>query len=91
MIGSDLTVTLAVQSGRQELNVMMPVVAYNLLYSIEILSNAIDSFTRKLIAGIEPNRERIERNLERNPMTATSLSPKLGYDEVARIIRRKSK
>ena len=91
VIGSDLTVTLAVQSGRQELNVMMPVVAYNLLYSIEILSNAIDSFTRKLIAGIEPNRERIERNLERNPMTATSLSPKLGYDEVARIIRRKSK
>lgn len=91
VIGSDLTVTLAVQSGRHELNVMMPVVAYNLLYSIEILSNAIDTFTRRLVAGMEPDVGVTRSNLSRNPMVATSLAPKLGYDEVARMVRRRKK
>jgi aspartate ammonia-lyase len=88
VIGSDITVTLAVQSGRQELNVMMPVVAYNLLYSIEILNNAVDAFTRRLLAGVRPNEPRMRDNLGRNPMTATALVPKLGYDEVARMVRK---
>jgi len=91
VIGSDITVTLAVQSGRQELNVMMPVVAYNLLYSIEILNNAIDAFTRRLLAGVRPNVRQMDANLRRNPMTATALAPKLGYDEVAKMVRKKAK
>ncbi|MBI4894254.1 MAG: aspartate ammonia-lyase [Candidatus Aenigmarchaeota archaeon] len=88
VIGSDITVTLAVQSGRQELNVMMPVVAYNLLYSIEILNNAVDAFTRRLLAGVRPNKAAMEKNLKRNPITATAMAPSLGYDEVARIVRK---
>jgi fumarate hydratase class II len=89
VIGSDMTVTLAVQSGRHELNVMMPVVAYNLLYSVEILSNAVDAFTKRLLSGIKPNMEAMEGNLKRNPIVATSLVPQLGYDRVAKIVRKK--
>jgi fumarate hydratase class II len=87
VMGSDLTVTLAVESGKQDLNVMMPLVAYNLLFSIEILSNAIESFTEKLISGIKPNVRRMKENLKRNPFTKTSLAPKIGYDKTAEIIK----
>jgi len=88
VMASDLAVTLAVESGKQDLNVMMPLVSYNLLFSIEILSNAIDAFTTKLLSGMEPNVSRMRENLKRNPVVKTSLAPKIGYDRAAELIKK---
>jgi fumarate hydratase class II len=86
VIGNDLTITLAAQAGQLELNVFMPVVAYNLLNSIEILSNAVNVFTKKCLSGIKPDKERIKKNLENNPMLLTTLTQKYGYEKVAEVV-----
>lgn len=88
VIGNDVTISIGGQSGNFELNVMKPLMIYNLLQSVEILSNAITSFTSRCIAGIVANNARIELYLSQNLMTVTALSPKIGYDNAAEIAKK---
>jgi len=70
-----------------ELNVMTPVIMYNLLFSIQILSNYIPVFTEKCVKGITVNEKKCTQYLEKNPSLATLLSPYIGYLEAAKIAK----
>ncbi len=87
VIGNDTTVTLAGMSGNFELNVMMPVMAYNLLESIRLLTNVLILFRTKCVEGIEANREHCESLIEKSLMLTTPLVPKLGYDKAAELAK----
>lgn len=87
VIGNDATITIGGQSGNFELNVMLPVVAYNLLQSIEILSNAAVNFADKSVSGLVVRRERIESMVGKNPILVTALNPLIGYDKAAKIAK----
>jgi aspartate ammonia-lyase len=86
-IGCDTTVLLAAQAGQLELNVMMPVVAFNLLHEIEILANAIDSFTRLCIVGIKADEARCRAYAEASMSIVTVLNPHTGYAVAAEIAK----
>lgn len=87
VVGCDTAVGLAVQAGQMELNVMMPSIAYNLLFSIQILSNYLPVFNKRCVRGIVVDKERCEQYLEKNPSLATLLAPKIGYLEAAKIAK----
>ncbi|HKH47767.1 MAG TPA: class II fumarate hydratase [Thermoanaerobaculia bacterium] len=87
VVGNDTTITLAGMSGVFELNVMMPLIAYNLLQSIEILANASRLLAETCVEGIEANRERCAELVERSLAMVTSLVPKIGYDAAAEIAK----
>ncbi len=80
VIGNDATITVAGQSGLFQLNVMLPVIALNLLQSLEILSNASRLLGDSAIAGFRVNEGRIREALERNPILVTALNPVIGYE-----------
>ena len=85
VIGNDTTITLAGQLGNFQLNVMLPVSAYNLLQSIELLAAGVEVLTEKCIKGIEANREQCEANIEKSLALVTGLVPHIGYDRAAEI------
>ena len=85
--GNDAAVSLAVQAGQIELNVMTPAIAYNILFSIQILANYLPVFTEKCVRGITVDEKRCEQYLEKNPALATLLAPKIGYLEAAKIAK----
>jgi len=87
VVGNDLVTSLAVQAGQMELNVMTPTIAYNMLFSIQILANYIPIFTDKCVRGITVDEKRCEQYLEKNPSLATLLAPKIGYLEAAKIAK----
>ncbi len=87
IVGNDTTIAWAVASGNFQLNVMLPVIAANLLQSIELLSNMMTVLADKAIAGFNVNVERIQSALERNPILVTALNHVIGYDEGARIAK----
>jgi len=88
VIGNDATIAMAGQSGNFQLNVMLPVVAYNLLQSIEILSNACTCLADKAIAGFTVNQPNIDRALNRNPILVTALNPVIGYEKGAAVAKK---
>jgi fumarate hydratase class II len=88
VIGHDSAITLGGLSGNFELNVMMPLIAYNLLESVRLLANAINNFSKKCIEGLKADRERCEEMIEKSLGLATILTSKIGYDEAARIARK---
>jgi fumarate hydratase class II len=88
VIGYDVAVTIAGQSGNFQLNVMLPVIAYNLLQSIDLLSGAARGLARSAVAGFAVNARQIAAALDRNPMLVTALSPVIGYDKAAAIAKR---
>jgi len=88
VIGNDLAITIAGQSGTLELNTMMPLIAFNLLQSIEIEANAGEIFADKCVAGIVANRKRCMELAERSYALATAIAPSLGYDRAANMVRR---
>jgi len=83
VIGNDATIAIAGQSGNFQLNVMLPVIALNLLQSIEILANAVRLLADKAIAGFRVREDRIKEALERNPILVTALNPVIGYEKGA--------
>jgi fumarate hydratase class II len=85
--GNDAAITWGGANGNFELNVMMPVIAHNLLEAIELLANAADTFAEKCVDGIEANDERALELLERNAVIVTALNPHIGYDNGARIAK----
>jgi len=88
VIGNDATITIAGQAGNFQLNVMLPVVALNLLQSIEILANAVVALADNAIAGFTVNTENLERALGRNPILVTALNPVIGYEKGAKIAKK---
>jgi len=88
VIGNDVSVTIGGQSGNFQLNVMLPVVAHNLLQSIEILSNACKVLADKAIKGFTVNEERIASLVGKNPILVTALNPVIGYEKGAKIAKR---
>ena len=87
VFGNDTTITVAGMGGNFELNVMMPVIAYNLLQSIEILAAAARLLAERCVAGITANRERCLELVERSLAMVTALVPKIGYDAAAEIAK----
>ncbi len=85
--GNDVTITLGGMGGNFELNVMMPVIAYNLLQSIEILANGSRLLAERCVEGIEADRERARAMVENSLAMCTSLAPKIGYDNAAAIAK----
>ena len=91
VMGCDITIVLAARHGQLELNVMMPVIAYNVLLGIGILANGINAFTEKCIAGITANRDICAGYVEKNPSIATALNPYIGYQRAAELAKRSIK
>ncbi|UCE88332.1 MAG: class II fumarate hydratase, partial [Pseudomonadota bacterium] len=87
VVGNDASITLAGQSGNFQLNVMLPLIAYNLLQSIEILSNACRVLADKAIAGFAVNDAAIAAALQRNPILVTALNHVIGYEQGAAIAK----
>ena len=87
VMGNHTTVSLAGASGHLELNAYKPVIIYNIVQSIRLLSDAATSFTEHCLAGLEPNRARIEELLQRSLMLVTTLATEIGYDKAAKIAK----
>lgn len=87
VIGHDTTIALAAAHGEFELNVMMPVVAFDLLLSAKLLTNAVRVFTEKAVVGIRAHAERCRYYAESSPALVTALAPRLGYERAARVAR----
>jgi fumarate hydratase class II len=88
VIGNDATITIAGQSGNFQLNVMLPVIAYNLLQSISLLSNATRRLADKAIADFQVNEANLAAALERNPILVTAMNSVIGYDKGAEIAKK---
>ena len=88
VIGNDATITVAGQSGNFQLNIMLPLIAHNLLESIRLLANAAHALADKTIAGFKVNRARLMEALDRNPILVTALNPVIGYEQAAAIAKR---
>jgi len=86
-IGNDVTVATAAEAGQLELNVMMPVLAHNLLFTMIILTNASRVFAERCVDGIEADRAMCEHWLERSPALVTALAPKIGYAAAAKLAK----
>lgn len=87
VIGNDTTITIAGQSGNFQLNVMLPVIAYNLLQSIDLLANSSRVLADAAIAGLKVNETRVDEALARNPILVTALNPIIGYELGAKIAK----
>jgi fumarate hydratase class II len=88
VIGNDATITIAGQSGNFQLNVMLPLIAHNLLQSIDILANAATCLADEAIAGFTVNEDNIRAALDRNPILVTALNPVIGYEKGAAIAKK---
>ena len=88
VMGNDTTITFAGASGNFELNVYRPVIAFNILQSIRLLTDACDSFLVNAVEGIEPNEHRIHENLYNSLMLVTALNPHIGYDKAAKVAKK---
>jgi len=88
VIGNAITVTTANTHGNLDLNVMLPVMARNVLESLTFLTNSVSVFTTKAIAGLKANRERAESLVEWSMSMVTSLAPVIGYDNAAKLAKR---
>jgi len=87
VIGNDTAITIAGQSGNFELNVMLPLVANNLLESVTLLSKSLPLLSNRAIATFEVNRDNLSAPLHRNPILVTALNPIIGYDKAAEIAK----
>lgn len=88
VLGCDMTVVSAGSASQLELNVMMPVMAYNLLHSIQIMSTGVRAFTDKCLVGIKADQARCEYYAEMSTSVATALNPLIGYDQAAEIAKK---
>lgn len=87
VMGNDVTIGFAASQGNFQLNVYMPVIAYDFLQSVGLLADATRSFTANCLSGLRANREKMAENLSRTLMTVTALSPYIGYDKAAKIAK----
>jgi aspartate ammonia-lyase len=87
VLGCDQAIMLAVQAGQLELNVMMPLIAFNLTFSLDLLNNSVRKFTESCIVGITANRERCRKYLEDSLGLVTVLAPSIGYNAAAMVAK----
>jgi fumarate hydratase class II len=87
VVGNDATITISGLSGNFELNVMMPVMAHNLLQSIDLLASAVEQFNERCLQGLSADRERCEGLIEESLAMCTALAPVIGYDRAATIAK----
>jgi len=87
VMGNDQTVALSAEAGQLELNVMMPVVAHNVLFAMQILASAMTILATKCVAGITADAAMCAHWLERSPALVTALAPKIGYAEAAKLAK----
>ncbi|MEM3851703.1 MAG: aspartate ammonia-lyase [Methanomassiliicoccales archaeon] len=87
VMGNDLAILMAAQAGQLELNVMMPLIAFALLFSLKILNNGVKMFREKLVVGVVANRERCRELVERSPGIALALNPYIGYSAAADVVK----
>jgi fumarate hydratase class II len=88
VMGNDATIGMAASQGNFELNVFMPVMAYNFLQSVRLLSDGMRSFNDRCVSGIKANRAKMKDNLHRSLMLVTCLSPHIGYENAARVAKK---
>ena len=88
VIGNDVSITVASQSGNFQLNVMLPVIAYNLLKSINLLSGAMNVLSKKAISSFKVNHENLAVSISKNPILVTALNPIIGYEKAASIAKK---
>jgi fumarate hydratase class II len=88
VIGNDLTVKLAHTQGQLQLNAAMPVMAFKTQESVRLLSDALDSFCDNCVKGIKVNTQKIQKNNDANLMLATALTPKIGYEAAANLVKK---
>lgn len=86
VIGNDLTVAEAARAGQLDLNVYLPIIAYCLIDSSKLLTQAVAVFEKKCVRGVKANKKRIQEQLEKNPIIATALSPYIGYEKAAEVV-----
>jgi fumarate hydratase class II len=91
VFGNDVTINFAGASGNFELNVFMPVIAFNILQSIRLISDACESFADNCVAGITANEANIKKHLENSLMLVTALNPHIGYDNAAKVAKKAHK
>ena len=88
VVGNDAAITLGGLSGNFELNVMMPLLAHNLLESIALLSSGVTQFTRRCVQDLQADRAHCEATVEKSLAMVTSLAPVIGYDRAAQIAKK---
>lgn len=91
VMGNDATIGFAASQGNFELNVFMPVIAYNYIESANLLADAMTSFTGKCLDGLRPNREKIDENMRKSLMLVTALNTHIGYENAASIAKKAHK
>lgn len=87
VMGNDVTISIGASQGHYQLNVFMPVIIYNYLQSVKLLSEGIESFCDKCLVGLKPNFEKIKNNVENSLMLVTVLNPHIGYEKSAEIAK----
>ena len=88
VMGNNVAVTVAGAQGHFELNVFKPVMVYNVLRSIRLLSDASISFTDNCVVGVEANTDQIDQLMQRSLMLVTALNPHIGYDNAAKVAKK---
>ncbi len=88
VMGNDVAIGIGASQGNFQLNVYMPMIAYNFLNSVRLLTDAVNSFDKNCASGIKANAEKMCENLDRSLMTVTALSPHVGYDNAAKIAKK---
>lgn len=87
IMGNDTAVGMAASQGNFELNVFLPVIAYNFLQSSRLLTDCMDSFNQNCLAGLEADREKCRQNLHNSLMLVTALNPHIGYENAAKVAK----
>ena len=88
VMGNDAAIGFAASQGNFELNVFLPVTAYNFLQSARLLAESIASFDERCMSGLKANREKMAENLHRSLMLVTALSPHIGYENAAKVAKK---
>jgi fumarate hydratase class II len=88
VIGNDIVISISNAQGEFQLNVMLPVIAHNIIQSITILANASRLLAEKAIEGFEVNEDHIAERVYKNPIIATVLNPIIGYDKAVEVVKR---
>ena len=91
VMGNDTTIAMAGANGHFELNVFRPVLAFNILQSLTLLTDACDSFRKNAVDGLKANEKRIHENLHNSLMLVTALNPHIGYDKAAKVAKKAHK
>ena len=87
VMANDMAVGMAASQGNFQLNVFMPILIYNFLQSVRLLTDAMNSFNQRCLSGLKANKDKMAENLQNSLMTVTALNPHIGYENAARVAK----